>query len=142
MIPTLRSHFKITSIFLPSYVTIKKITMQKVEIWKVKELGLILQNLSELLKKSTHHEWANVFHHYHTETQNILLSSEFNLDHLRRLVQNIKNCFHGLSSLRNLMIQGETPGEDDGLRQDFERGKIRLLKVLEEIEKRTIEYVH
>lgn len=115
---------------------------QKVEIWRIKELGLILQNLSELLKKSDHHEWANVFHHYYTETQNILLGSKFYTDHLIRLVLNIKNCFHSLSSLRNLMIQGESPGENEALRQDFERGKARLFKVLEEIERRTTEYVH
>ncbi len=40
------------------------------------------------------------------------------------------------------MIQGEIQEENEGLRQDFERWKTRLLKVLEEIESRKIEYVH
>lgn len=115
---------------------------KKIEIWRVKELGVILQNLSDLLKRSTHQEWANVFHHYHTETQNILLSPEFKIDPLKRLVLNIKNCFHSLSSLRNLSMQGDLPGEGRELQQDFERGKARLLKVLDELEKRMIEYVH
>jgi len=115
---------------------------QRVETWRVKELGLILQGLSEVLKRSAHHEWANVFDHYQTETQNILTSSKLDTDQLRKLTQNIKNCFHGLSSLRNLTIQGSSPGETEGLQQDFERGKARLFKVLEELERRTIEYVH
>lgn len=115
---------------------------QKVEIWRIKELGLILQDLSELLKKSNHHDWANVFHHYHMETQNILFGSKFDTNHLIRLVQNIKDCFQGLSSLKNLMIQVESPGNNEALRQDIERGKARLFKVLEEIERQTTEYVH
>ncbi len=55
----------------------EKMPIQKVEIWRVKELGLVLHHLTELFRKSDHHEWASVFHHYYVETQNILSGSEF-----------------------------------------------------------------
>lgn len=116
--------------------------MQKIEKWRLEELALVLNKLSELLRKGNHSEWANVFHHFHDEAQKILMKQEFDLALLERLVKNIKNCFLGMSSLRNLILYDLELEESEKINQDFQHSKARLLKILENMAQRTIEYIN
>jgi hypothetical protein len=116
--------------------------MQKIEKWRLEELALVLHDLSELLRKGDNCEWANVFFHFHDESQKIISKKEFDLHLLKRLIQNIKNCFAGVSSLRNLVLWHMNSRENSKVNQDFKHSRARLLKILDDIEQRTIEYIN
>jgi len=115
--------------------------MQKLEKWRVKELALVLKQLAVLLKNGDNCEWANVFFHFHLETQIIINSKEFDLDQLKKLLINIKSCFSGISSLMNLILRHENSEEKTRLNQDLHQTRARLLKILTEMEILTIEYI-
>jgi len=117
-------------------------TTQKIEKWRLEELALVLNHLSELLRKGNNREWANVFYHFHTEAQNIISNREFDLEPLKKLIQNIKNCFLRLSSFKNLVFWPKDSGENEKINQDFQHSRARLLKILEDMEQRTIEYIN
>lgn len=116
--------------------------MQEIETWRVKELSLVLQQMSELLKQGNNYEWANVFLHFLTESQNVLCKNKLHADQLKKLIQNIKNCFHSNSTLRHLVLskEGSPPGFD--INQEFLRTRARLLRILGDMEERMIEYIH
>lgn len=109
-------------------------TMQKIEKWRVEELALVISELSDLLRKGDDCEWANVFSHYHQESQKIVSNKEFNIDHLKKLVTNVKNCFSGASSLNNLVLWNESSEEMSRLNQELFQTRARLLKILEDME--------
>lgn len=116
--------------------------MQKIEKWRLQELSLVLHNLSELLKKGDNREWANVFGHFHHELQKIILKKELDLEPLKRLIYNIKNCFIGLNSFKNLVLWHLNSKEKAKINQEFQHSRARLLKILDDMEQRTIEYIH
>lgn len=116
--------------------------MQKIEKWRLEELSLVLNRLSELLRKGDHCEWANVFHHFQDESQNILSKNEFDLESLRKLIRNIKNCFQGVSSLKNLILYDLESDESRNINSSFQHTKTCLLKILEEMDKRTTEFIN
>lgn len=116
--------------------------MQKIEKWRLEELALVLNQLSEILKEGNHCEWANVFHHFQDESQKILSKKEFDLDSLKRLIRNIKNCFQGMSSLKNLVFYDLEAGESTEINHDFQRTRACLFKILEDMEKKTIEFIN
>lgn len=116
--------------------------MQKIETWRVKELAIVLGQLSELLRQGNSYEWANVFSHFHTESQNILSKKEFDVEYVMRLIRNIRNCFHSTSTLKNLTLSIEDSPREVKVNHDFQLTKARLLKILEDIERRTIEHIH
>ena len=116
--------------------------MQKIEKWRVEELALVLGYLSQLLRKGDHIEWANVFNHFHQESKHIVDRNEFNQDLLKKLISNIKNCFTGLSSLRNIVLWHLNTRESANLNQEFQKYRARLLKIIDEVEDRLVEYVN
>lgn len=115
---------------------------QKIEKWRLEELALVLNQLIELLKKGDSREWANVFYHFHLEAQKIISGLEFDLELLKKLIQNIKNCFLGVSSFKNLILWDIESGEDAKINQDFKRSRARLIRILEDMEQRTTEYIN
>jgi len=116
--------------------------MQKIEKWRVEELALVLNQISKLMRKGDNCEWANVFSHFHQESKQIVNKNEFDQHLLKRLVTNIKNCFIGLNSLRNIVLWHLNTRESASLNQEFQRYKARLLNIIENIEKRLIEYIN
>jgi len=114
--------------------------MQKIETWRIKELSLVLQQMTELLKQGNNREWANVFSHFRTESQNIVDKKEFDADQLERLVRNIKNCFHNTSTLRNLVLSKKSSLQD--INQEFLQAKAHLLKILDDMKDRMVEHMH
>lgn len=115
--------------------------MQKIEKWRIGELAFVLKQLGEILKRGSDCEWANVFFHFYEESQAINESDELNLDNLKKLLRNIKNCFSGVSSLMNLVLWHENSEEKILINEEFPQIRARLLKILNEIESRTVEYV-
>ena len=105
--------------------------MQKIETWRIKELSLVLQKMSDLLRHSHNYEWSNVFSHFRIESHNILTKKEFDADQLERLIRNIKTCFHSTSTLRN------SPNN-----QEFLQTKAHLLKILGDMKERMVEHIH
>lgn len=117
-------------------------TTQKIEKWRLDELAIVLNHLSELLRKGDNCEWGNVFYHFHIEAQNIISNREFDLELLKKLIQNIKNCFLGLNSFKNLVLWHKNSGENEKVNQDFQHSRSRLFKILEDMEQQTIEYIN
>lgn len=116
--------------------------MQKVEKWRIQELMLVLQQLIQTLKKGNCHEWANVFAHYHSESQGIYLKGHFNLSELKKLIRNIYNCFMEGKSFTNLAFQRENQAEADLLNNELYECRLRLYRILNEMEERMVEYKH
>ena len=115
--------------------------LQKVETWRIKELEYILNQLSGLLRRGNNNDWANVFAHFHYESQQILTKKEFNLNTLKRLVLNIKNCYESASSFKELTFGYENPDENSGLNREFHLLKSQLFDILMEIEDKTVDYI-
>ena len=124
------------------YEEYKKMVRQKIEKWRLEELALVLNQLIELLKKGDSREWANVFYHFQLEAQKIISGLEFDLELLKKLIQNIKNCFLGVSSFKNLILWDIESGENAKINQDFKRSRARLIRILEDMEQRTTEYIN
>ncbi len=118
--------------------------MQKIEKWRLEELALVLDQMSAILRKGDHCEWANVFDHFQDESKDILSKKEFDLESLKRLIRNIKNCFQRMSSLKKLVIYDleERRKESKEITKDFQNKIARLIKILEDMEKKTIEFIH
>jgi len=117
-------------------------TMQKVEKWRVQELALMLKHFHELLMKGGNNEWANVFLHFHHEATEILSRDDFKLEPLKKLVQNIANGFESFHSVTNLSLGHEDLEAKSEWNRTFQRAKTRLISILTEIDKRTIEITH
>ena len=134
------SSSKFMSIFLLISAIIIK--MQKIEKWRIQELTIVLTHLAELLKRGNHTEWANVFSHYYYESQKLLLRKEFDLNDLKRLLQNIGNCFIGSSSFRNLTLWQDNQDRSESLNKEFIQVRSRLLVILAQMENQSVEYVN
>lgn len=134
------SSSKFMSIFLLISAII--IQMQKIEKWRIQELTIVLTHLTELLKRGNHTEWANVFSHYYYESQKLLLRKEFDLNDLKRLLQNIGNCFIGSSSFRNLTLWQDNQDRSESLNKEFNQVRSRLLVILAQMENQSVEYVN
>jgi len=115
--------------------------MQKIEKWRLEEFALVLKQLAELLKRGDDFEWANVFLHFHQESQSIIAVKEYDLKQIRKLLMNIKNCYSGISSFMNLALQHENEKEKIRLNQELYKTRARLLKIMAELEDRSVEYV-
>jgi len=116
--------------------------IQKVEKWRIQELGQVLNRLSLLLRTGENTEWANVFFHFTQEAQNLAAHKKFDLDVLKRLAQYIINCFDSTRSLHNLVLIQKNPKHMEILNQEF-RDTIRLLfEILASIEEKWVESVN
>jgi hypothetical protein len=116
--------------------------MQKVEKWRVEELALVLNELAVLLRAGESNEWANVFSHYHDESNIIVAKKEFDSESLKKLVINILNCFEKNSSFMNIALKHEDPREEQKLNQALYLTRARLLTVIRDMEERIIEHIH
>ncbi|UCC41060.1 MAG: hypothetical protein JSV96_06420 [Candidatus Aminicenantes bacterium] len=115
--------------------------MQRIEKWRVEELTIVLNELSNLLRKGDDYEWANVFSHFYQESQNIASGKEFNLDSLLKLVANVSNCFSRASSLSNIVLWQENSEERTHANQELFQTRARLLKILKDIEDLSVDYI-
>ncbi|KPJ64159.1 hypothetical protein AMJ44_13295 [candidate division WOR-1 bacterium DG_54_3] len=115
--------------------------MQKIEKWRLEEFALALKHLAELLKSGNNCEWANVFFHFHQESQAIIASKELDLEQIKKLLINIKNCYSGTSSFMKLVFWHENEKEKLKLNEDLYKTRARLLKIMAEIEDRSVEYI-
>jgi hypothetical protein len=116
--------------------------IQKVEKWRIQELEQVLNRLALLLMKGKSSDWGNVFSHFAQEAQNIAAHQKFNLDVLKRLTQNIVNCFEGVSSLRNLVLIQENPKKKDTLNREFREALRVLFAILASIEEKWTEPIN
>ena len=117
-------------------------TMQKIEKWRIEELALMLNELAVLLKTGNSREWANVFVHFHDESQNIISKEEFDLDSLNKLVKNVKNCFFGNSSFKNIVLWHENSEMKRKINLNLYLIRARLMKILMDIEDRAIVHIN
>lgn len=116
--------------------------MQKVEKWRIQELGQILDRLSQLMRLGGSADWASVFSHYAHEACILTGHERFKLDALKKLVQNITHCFDRTSSLRNLVLIQENAKEMEALNQEFREFVRRLFGILNSLEAKWTESVH
>ncbi|NIM89606.1 MAG: hypothetical protein GTO17_01510 [Candidatus Aminicenantes bacterium] len=115
--------------------------MQKIEKWRLEEFALVLKHLAELLSKGNNRDWATVFFHFHQEAQLIIAAQEFDLEQFKRLIINIKNCYSSRSSFMSLLSRHENEKDKIELNQELFKARTRLLKIMTELEGRSIEYI-
>lgn len=115
--------------------------MQKIEKWRVQELAIVLDHITELLKIGNCREWANVIEHYHKEAQKILSKKEFDIDAIKKLVQNIRHCYKETSFSKNLELWHIKENKNIDLNQEFCQARARLLHIVSEIEMQTVEFI-
>jgi len=115
--------------------------MQRIEKWRLEEFALSLKHLAELLKSGDDCEWANVFFHFHQESQALIASKELGLEQIKKLLINIKNCYSGTSSFMKLVLRHKNEKEKIRLNQDLYKTRAHLLKIMAEIEDRIVEYI-
>lgn len=116
--------------------------IQKVEKWRVQELEQALIQLSLLLRSGENIEWANVFFHFSQEAHNIAGQKNFNLDLLKKLAQNIVNCFDRTSSLRNLVLDHDNPRQMEVLNKKFRNAIKQLFEILASIEEKWTDQIN
>lgn len=116
--------------------------MLRVERWRIEELSLLLDLLAGFLREGRNPEWAGVFSHFNQETRIFLSEAAIGKDQLKRLVQNIKNCFGPGYPFPALVLQCEGGVDEDALNREFTAAKVRLEKALGELEKRLFDYLH
>jgi len=114
---------------------------QKIEKWRVEELSLVLNLLTNILKRGDNHDWANVFLHFNQEAQAIISLKMFDLVKLQQLIINIKNCFSGNSSLNSVVLWDKNSEEKTRINQELFQIRTRLLKILKQMEDQTQEYI-
>ncbi len=119
-----------------------KLTVQKIEKWRIKELALVLSEIADMLRSGDNAEWANVFSHFQNESMNIISKMEFDLDALRKLITNIKNCFLGTHAFTNLALWHENTEKRTKLNQSLAFIRARLLEILNDMENRLPEHIH
>jgi hypothetical protein len=110
--------------------------IQTVEKWRIQELGQVLNRLALLLQKGENSDWARVFSHYALEAKNLADHKKFNLDVLKRLAQNIINCFDHVSSLRNLVLTHNNARKMEILNREFKKAIRLLFEIIASIEKK------
>jgi len=115
--------------------------MNQVEMWRVKELVLILNEIACLLRKGNNREWAAVFEHYKMESQQILSRKKFKSQELKNLIRNIRCGIKG-PHLTHYHIDLEVPLDEPALFEDFMRCKNRLNQMLDDMDNRFVEYIH
>lgn len=116
--------------------------IQTVEKWRVQELEQALNQLSLLLRSGENSEWANVFSHFSQEAHNIAGQKNFNLDLLKNLTHNIVNCFDGISSLCNLVLNHDNPRQMEMLNNKFRETIKMLFEILASIEEKWTEPIN
>ena len=115
--------------------------MQNIEKWRLEELALVLKRLAELLSKGNNRDWASVFFHFHQESQLIIAAQEFNLEQVKKLIMNIKNCYSGASSFMSLFLSHDNEKEKIVLNQELFKARTHLLRIMAELEDSSIEYI-
>jgi hypothetical protein len=116
--------------------------VQKIEKWRVQELAMVLEKMSELFKDGGNAEWGSVFLHFSQETKRIFGQKIFNPESLGKLVLNIRGCFSGLSSLKNIVLVHSDRARMKEINREFLGARGRLLEILDELDARMIELIH
>jgi len=116
--------------------------MQKIEKWRIEQLSLLLSEISSLLRSGDNLEWANVFLHFLDESKNIISREEFDLDLVKKLVKNIKNCFSEDHHLKDVVLWHKNSREKTRINQDFRLVRARLFYILKDLEQRTFESIN
>jgi len=116
--------------------------IQKIEKWRIQELEQMLNRLASFLRMGQNSDWANVFTHFSQEAKFLAMKDKLNLDSLKRLFQNILNCFEGMSSLRTLVLVQENAKQLEALNQEYRDAIRGLFEILASIEEKWTEPVN
>jgi len=116
--------------------------MHRIEIWRLEELGMLLGDLTAVLKAGRFPEWAGVFDHFSHELALIREAGIGNPSELRRLVRNIQLCFEGSSGFLHLVLIGKDEDEGAALNLRLTLLKARMTEALEVIDLRLVDRVN
>ncbi|MFO7866540.1 MAG: hypothetical protein R6V02_06980 [Candidatus Aminicenantes bacterium] len=115
--------------------------MSQVEMWRIKELIIILNELTEILRRGNNREWAAVFEHYKAESKQILNNKKFSSHELKNLVRNIRCGIKG-PHFSPFHIDIDVPCEEPEIFKDFLHCKTQLNQILDEMDNRFFEYIN
>jgi hypothetical protein len=123
----------------------KMARMSHIEPWKIKELADALEQFAGGLKAFQEPEWAQVFSHYEAECRRFLSAdraSPTGKREMKVLVANVRSCFTGSATLKDVVMRAELSGDKMEISRDLVRAKEYLLDLLGELERQTVEFVH
>jgi hypothetical protein len=115
--------------------------MNQVEMWRIKELILILSEIAGILRRGNNREWAAVFEHYKMESREIISGKKFGSQELKNLIRNIRCGIKG-PHFSHYHIDIDIPHDEPSIFEDFLRCKTRLSQILDEMDIRFNEYIH
>jgi len=113
-----------------------------IELWRIRQLALVLEQIARLLKSGANAEWAGVFSHYLNEIERQFLQNPINIHALKQLVVNIKNCYMDVDSFVDLELVHSEDSVADSLNREFNKERALLYKIILDMESRMKEYSH
>ncbi len=116
--------------------------MAGIEIWRLRELATSLHDYAGRLQEFDEPEWARVFFHFEAECRAIVPHSPNGRIQLRTLLANIRTCFSDSASLRDLSLRAGLMGENREVLHELMSAQTDLLKLLEELDRATVEIIH
>ena len=116
--------------------------MQKIEKWRIHQLAMSIGRIADLLKRGGDLEWANVFLHYRLEINAFLTSETPNMNALKQMVDNIRNCYSGVQSFISLTLSRRETDKGEDLNKDFMRERALLYEIILGLDEKFVEYTH
>lgn len=108
--------------------------MNYIEKWRMDELSLVLKRIGLVLQAGGQAEWAGVFHHFQEEADSLSRVPPVEKETVERLARNIQACLRNGTSLRCPLLVHEDESIGEGLFREYHRMRLRLLKILGELE--------
>jgi hypothetical protein len=116
--------------------------MSRFELWRLREVALLIDDLVIILRSGKNPEWANVFGHFGHEWELLGLPKAEDRGELSRLSRNIRCCLAEESGLARLVLEGKNDEESGELNRRFIQLKTRLKNALDTIQERLVERVN
>jgi hypothetical protein len=116
--------------------------MTRIETWKVGEFASALHRFAEGLQELDEPEWARVFFHFDAECRKIIPHSPSERIQLKTLLANIHSCFSDSGSLKDVTVRAGLLSGNREASQELIAARADLIKLLEELNRSTIEFIH
>jgi len=116
--------------------------MSKVEPWRLKELALLLDELTLILESGKNPEWAGVFRHFGQELELLSSTRPDNRAGLKKLVRSIGLCLDTGGGFSRLVLDVSDSDEGMAISLRFGRLRVALVEAVKDLGERIVEFMH
>jgi hypothetical protein len=117
-------------------------SMTRIEIWKVGEFASVLHRFAGGLQDFDEPEWARVFFHFEEECRKIIPHSSSERIQLRTLLANIQSCLSDSGSLKDVTVRAGLASGNREASQELISARADLVRLLEKLDRSTVEFIH